>query len=149
MRSHGFFWILALAHTRACTFEGMTLRKLFLYSLLGAAALGFTSCETTETKRRPAAPPPAAQAPTVTATAPPPPPPEKPAPKVEPVEALIAQVEKEYKAGQENYAAGHLEAAKQNFDRAVNLLLEGPVPVRSDRRLQQEFEKVVEGVHGL
>ena len=46
-----------------------------------------------------------------------------PAPKTEtqakpdPVAELIAQVEKEYRLGQENYKAGHLEAAKENFDR--------------------------------
>ncbi|MGH9668844.1 MAG: LysM peptidoglycan-binding domain-containing protein [Terriglobales bacterium] len=120
--------------------------------ILGAVVLGLSSCETTESKRRLAAPPPAATAPTLTAAAAPDPPPqpqEKATPKADPVEALVAQVEKEYKAGQENYSAGHLDAARQNFDRAVTLLLEGPVPVRSDRRLQREFEKIVEGVHGL
>ena len=42
---------------------------------------------------------------------------------------LIAQVEKEYQAGQANYQAGHLDAAKDNFDRAFNLLLESPLDV--------------------
>src|SRR5512141_1330808 len=32
--------------------------------------------------------------------------------QVDPVGDLIAKVEKEYQAGQENYRAGHLEAAK-------------------------------------
>jgi membrane-bound lytic murein transglycosylase D len=130
----------------------MTLRKSYLFlPVLGVLALGLSSCETTESKRRSATPPPAATAPTIAAAAAAPPPqPQAPvSPKVDTVETLIALVEKEYQAGQENYSAGHLEAAKQNFDRAVTLLLEGPVPVRSDRRLQQEFEKIVDGVHGL
>lgn len=130
----------------------MTLRKLYLFlPVLGALVLGLSSCESTESKRQTATPPPAATAPTLTAAAadPPPKPQAQPAPKADTVETLLAQVEKEYQAGQENYTAGHLEAAKQNFDRAVTLLLEGPVPVRSDRRLQQEFEKIVDGVHGL
>jgi membrane-bound lytic murein transglycosylase D len=131
----------------------MTLRKPYwLLPVLGGLVLGLSSCETTEGKRHTATPPPAATAPTLTAAAAPDPPPqpqEKVSPKADPVEALIAQAEKEYKAGQENYSAGHLDAAKQNFDRAVTLLLEGPVPVRSDRRLQREFEKIVEGVNGL
>src|SRR5450755_577421 len=38
--------------------------------------------------------------------------------EVDPVADLIASVEKEYQSGQENYQAGHLEAAKQNFDNA-------------------------------
>jgi len=131
----------------------MTLRKPYLFfPVLGVLVLGLSSCETTESKRHKATPSPAANAPTLTASVAPDPPPqpqERAAPPVDQVETLIAQAEKEYKAGQENYSAGHLEAAKQNFDRAVTLLLEGPVPVRSDRRLQQEFEKIVEGVHGL
>ena len=126
----------------------MTLRKPYLFlPVLGGLVLGLSSCETTESKRH-ATPPPAATAPTLTASATPPP--SKPQePKAEAVESLIAQAEKEYKAGQENYSAGHLDAAKQNFDRAVTLLLEGPVAVHSDPRLQREFEKIVEGVNAL
>jgi membrane-bound lytic murein transglycosylase D len=70
-------------------------------------------------------------------------------PKADPVGALIAQVEKEYEAGQENYRAGHLEAARQDFDRAFNLLLQSPVPVQADERLQHEFDRIVDGVNGL
>ena len=62
---------------------------------------------------------------------------------------LIASVEREYKIGQDNYHAGHLEAAKENFDRAFNLLLESSLDVRSDERLQQEFDRVLDGVNGL
>ena len=76
-------------------------------------------------------------------------PPAPPAPKPDPVVELIAKVEAEYQAGQDNYKAGHLEAAKQNFDQAFNLLLGGPVPVRSDERLQKEFDRLLDGVNGL
>ena len=69
--------------------------------------------------------------------------------KSDPVPDLVAQVEKEYQAGQDNYKAGHLEAAKQNFDRAFDLLLSGPVDVRADDRLQQEFDHLLDGVNGL
>jgi membrane-bound lytic murein transglycosylase D len=65
------------------------------------------------------------------------------------VPELIAQVEKEYKIGQDNYRAGHLEAAKENFDRAFNLLLGSSLDVRTDERLQQEFDRVLDGVNGL
>jgi len=71
------------------------------------------------------------------------------APKSDPVPELIANVEKEYQAGQDNYKAGHLEAAKQNFDHAFDLLLTGPVDVRADERLQQEFDRLLDGVNGL
>jgi membrane-bound lytic murein transglycosylase D len=78
-----------------------------------------------------------------------------PAPKTEtqakpdPVAELIVQVEKEYKLGEENYKAGHLEAAKENFDRGFNLLLSSSLDVRTDERLQQEFDRVLDGVNGL
>src|SRR6266851_4312049 len=61
---------------------------------------------------------------------------------------LIAQVEKEYEAGQDNYQAGHPEAAKQNFDRAFNLLLGSNLDIHSDERLQHEFDRILEGVNG-
>ena len=69
--------------------------------------------------------------------------------KVDPVADLIAKVEKEYQAGQANYEAGHMEAAKQNFDSAFNMLVSGPIDLKSDERLEREFEKLLEGVNGL
>ena len=62
---------------------------------------------------------------------------------------LIIQAEKEFKAGQDNYQAGHLAAAKQNFDNAFNLLLESPYDVRSEDRLRREFDRIVDGTSSL
>jgi len=67
----------------------------------------------------------------------------------DPVADLIARVEKLYKAGEDNYHAGHLEAAKQNFDSAFNLLLGSGLDPRSDDRLQREFDRVVDGTNAL
>src|SRR5580704_2871419 len=39
----------------------------------------------------------------------------KPQPQADPADALIAQAEKQYAAGQANYQSGHLEAAKEDF----------------------------------
>jgi len=72
---------------------------------------------------------------------------QKPQPKPDPVADIIAQAEKEYQAGRDNYKAGHLDAAKQNFDRAFNLLLGSTLDVYSDERLQQELDRVLEGVN--
>jgi membrane-bound lytic murein transglycosylase D len=69
--------------------------------------------------------------------------------RVDPVADLIAKVEKEYQAGQANYQAGHMEAAKENFDTAFNLLVAGPIDLKSDDRLEREFEKLLDGVNGL
>jgi membrane-bound lytic murein transglycosylase D len=62
---------------------------------------------------------------------------------------LIARAEKEYQAGLANYRAGNTDAAKQNFDNAFNTLLDSNLDVRSDDRLQQEYDRMVEGVNQL
>src|SRR3979490_2430030 len=73
--------------------------------------------------------------------------------EVDPVADLIARIEKEYQAGQDNYRAGHLEAAKQNFDSAFNQLLGSGFDLRSDTngddRLQRELDRILEGINGL
>ena len=125
---------------------------LWLPVLLGFS-LFTLSCDEAGKSKASAAPPKAATAPAI-AQAPAPPPPskieEKPqAPAVDPVQDTLARAEREYQAGQANYSAGHLEAAKENFDRAVTVLLQGPVDVKSDERLQREFDKVIEGVNTL
>ena len=70
-------------------------------------------------------------------------------PKSDPVTQLIEKVEKEYQAGEENNQAGQPAAAKENFDRALKLLLNGPVDVRSDERLKRELDRVLDAVNGL
>jgi membrane-bound lytic murein transglycosylase D len=73
----------------------------------------------------------------------------EPKPTVDPVSELIARVEKEYQDGVANYQAGHADAAKQNFDNAFNALLESDLDVRSDERLEKEFERITDGVNHL
>ncbi len=69
--------------------------------------------------------------------------------QVDPAGDLIRKVEREYQAGQANYAAGHLDAAKQNFNRAFNLLLNNEIDVQSDDRLRREFDRIVDGVNAI
>jgi membrane-bound lytic murein transglycosylase D len=69
--------------------------------------------------------------------------------KPDPVPGIIAEAEKAYETGQADYKAGHLDAAKQDFNRAVDILMQGPVDVRSDDRLQQEFDKITEEINKL
>jgi len=71
--------------------------------------------------------------------------PEKP----DPVPEMIAQAEKALADGQADYKAGHLDAAKQDFNHAVDILMEGPVEIKSDDRLQQEFDKITEEINKL
>jgi membrane-bound lytic murein transglycosylase D len=48
-----------------------------------------------------------------------------------------------------NHQAGKTEEAKQNFDNALNALLSSNLDIRSDERLQEEFDRVVAGVNQL
>src|SRR5271163_3597377 len=67
--------------------------------------------------------------------------------QVDPVADLVARVEKEYQSGLDNYHAGHLEAAKQNFDSAFDQLLGGGVDLHSDDRLEQELDRILDGIN--
>jgi len=133
----------------------MRFHKLHLLApIVASLALATISCETAEKKKTTANP--AAQA-----LAPAPSQPSTPAaPKIQDasktvinnsdaVDSLVARVEQVLRSGQADYAAGHLEAARADFDKAVDLLLEGPLDIRSDERLQAEFDKVIEGVYTL
>src|SRR4051812_48868510 len=131
------------------------MRKLSFYlslPLLGAVIVTSACEDTGKAKQRATTPPPQASAPTITAE-------QKPAApavtketapqKQDAIEELIAAVEKQYQHGQANYKSGHLEAAKEDFDRAFNMMLQGPTDVHSDERLEQEFGKIVEAVNNL
>ena len=48
-----------------------------------------------------------------------------------------------------NHQAGKNEDAKQNFDNALNALLSSNLDVRSDERLEKEFDRIVDGVNEL
>jgi membrane-bound lytic murein transglycosylase D len=67
----------------------------------------------------------------------------------DPVADLIAGAEKEYQAGLASYHAGQHEEAKQDFDNALNALLSSNLHIRSDDRLQKEFDHIVQGVNEL
>jgi membrane-bound lytic murein transglycosylase D len=62
---------------------------------------------------------------------------------------LIARVEKDYQTGLSAYKAGQADAAKQHFDTALNALLESNLDIRSDDRLEKEFDRIVEGINQL
>jgi membrane-bound lytic murein transglycosylase D len=72
-----------------------------------------------------------------------------PAPPSDPVADLIARAEKEFQAGLASHEAGKVEEAKQNFDNALNALLSSSLDIRSDERLEKEFDRVVAGVNEL
>ena len=121
-----------------------------------AALLLSEGCEPSQPKNTAAKVPAQATAPTVTQATPKSAEsrtaaasPAAPANTTDPVDALIARTEKLYTAGQVDYRAGHLDAARQNFDQAFNVLLSSDVTVRNNPRLEKEFDKIVDGIRDL
>jgi membrane-bound lytic murein transglycosylase D len=72
-----------------------------------------------------------------------------PVPASDPVGDLITKVEKDYQAGLDAYQANQADVAKQDFDTALNTLLESNFDIRSDDRLEKEFDRIVEGINRL
>ena len=65
------------------------------------------------------------------------------------VQQLIAEVDKAYANGEAAYRKGHLTEAKAEFDRAVDLLLTTGQDIKSQPKLEDEFDKIVDQVNGL
>src|SRR5271165_930344 len=128
------------------------LRCLIAPSLL-CAVLWSSGCEPSEPKKTAAKVPAQASAPTITKaptdTATPQPAGQAASVTSDPVEALIAQADKLYQEGTSNYQAGHLEAARQSFDQAFNVLLSNKLAVRNNPQLEKEFDKIVDGVREM
>jgi membrane-bound lytic murein transglycosylase D len=121
------------------------------------AILAGTGCEPSQSKSTTAKPSAQATAPTVATAKPVPSVPEQPVASTpvqttntsDPVENLIAQADKLYQAGKKEYEDGHLDAARQSFDQAFNVLLSSNLAVRDNPRLEKEFDKIVDGVRDL
>jgi membrane-bound lytic murein transglycosylase D len=62
---------------------------------------------------------------------------------------LIRQVEDAYAKGQAAYRKGQLLEAKTEFDRAVDLMLASGIDIKGDSQLQDEFDRIVDGVNAL
>ncbi len=60
---------------------------------------------------------------------------------------LIQQVEAKFASGEQNYKAGHLEAARKDFDEAVDWILESGYDPATDPRLNELFHRVIDTVY--
>jgi membrane-bound lytic murein transglycosylase D len=127
--------------------------KLFVAALL-SLAMG-TACQSAKkpisAKPVPQTQPPAAPTPEpvppVEAEAAPSPATEPQVAATEPVDELLAKVEAEYQTGQNNFKAGKIEAARQNFNHCSELLTNSPVNVASDTRLQRKLDEIKEALN--
>ena len=105
------------------------------------AAIGLTVTAACGSNPRPqapaiplAAPKPAAPIPT-------------PQPPADPIASLIHASETHFEAGEREMKVGHLEGARTEFDRAVDVLLESPYGARTDARLREHFDRLVDRIN--
>jgi membrane-bound lytic murein transglycosylase D len=80
-----------------------------------------------------------------TAAAPAPPPPALPTP-ADPVLALIDASQQRFTTGQQELEMGHLLQAKTEFNRALEILLESPYGARSEPRIREHFDRLVDRI---
>lgn len=74
------------------------------------------------------------------------PPPEPPVALPDPVVALLAEAERHFEAGQQELSRGHLDSARSEFDRSLAVLLESPLGARTDPRLRERFDQLVDRI---
>ena len=68
-------------------------------------------------------------------------------PPVDPVATLIQSSKMHFEAGERELKVGHLESARAEFDRAVDVLLESPYGARTDARLREHFDRLVDRIN--
>jgi len=113
------------------------MRKTFGVGLCVLAA----ACGANPQPRVAVTPPPA---PVVNAA---PQPPAPPKPIVDPIETLIGTSQRHFQAGEKELTAGHLDKAREEFDRAVGVLLESPYGARTDARLREHFDRLIDRIN--
>jgi peptidoglycan lytic transglycosylase D len=64
----------------------------------------------------------------------------------DPVTSLIAESQRRFAEGEQELAVGHLEQAKNAFDLAIDVLLQSPYGARSEPRIREHFDRLVERI---
>ncbi len=68
-------------------------------------------------------------------------------PRFDLVEEIIDKAEASYEKGKLDYRAGHLEMAKEEFNAAIDGMLQSPIGLQEDRRLSKAFDSLVDRIH--
>jgi membrane-bound lytic murein transglycosylase D len=116
----------------------MTIRawlpSLAVISFALSAGCGSNNPKAQVPKARPAPPAPVAAA--------------TPAPApVDPITALISTSQQHYDTGERELKVGHLDRARSEFDRALDVLLESAYGARTDARLRAHFDRLVDRIN--
>ncbi len=67
----------------------------------------------------------------------------------EAVQALIAKAEASYQAGVQNYNNNRLDAARQDFDFAVDTMLSSGMDLKNDPQLSDAFDQLLSAINSL
>lgn len=131
--------------------ETKRLRRIALFSLLAIFLLVLAACESADAKKKRPASAPVVVPPSPFLSELPPPPLDLSSrpdpPKFDPTGRVLEDAEELYRQGEEDYRQGHLDRAKKAFDRAMDIYLKSPVPIRSDERLENGFESLVDRIY--
>ncbi len=65
------------------------------------------------------------------------------------VQSLIAKAEASYRSGVDNYNANRLDAARLDFDMAVDTMLSSGMDLRNDPQLSDEFDQLLSRINSL
>jgi membrane-bound lytic murein transglycosylase D len=103
-----------------------------------AAAVFLTACGSNPKPKAQAVAPAPTKSSEPAVVAPPPP---------DPITSLIASSQSHFEAGERELKVGHLESARSEFDRAVDILLESPYGARTDARLRDHFDRLVDRIN--
>jgi membrane-bound lytic murein transglycosylase D len=106
---------------------------------LAVVVLAGAGCGTHAPAHLPVAAPPAAPV-----QQPVPAPPPVPAP--DPIATLIAASQQHFERGQQELSIGHLDRARAEFDRAIDVLVQSPYGARYDTRLREHFDRLVDRI---
>jgi membrane-bound lytic murein transglycosylase D len=68
-------------------------------------------------------------------------------PPADPIETLIAKSRDHFETGERELKMGHLDRARVAFDRAVDVLLESPYGARSDARMREHFDRLIDRIN--
>jgi membrane-bound lytic murein transglycosylase D len=65
------------------------------------------------------------------------------------VQTLLNRVQSSYSSGVSNYNANHLDAARQDFDAAVDAMLSSGMDLKNDPQLADEFDQLLSAINSL
>lgn len=67
-------------------------------------------------------------------------------PAADPIAALLAESQRHFEVGQEELAIGHLDRARREFDRSIEVVAESPYGARYDQRLREHFDRLIDRI---